>query len=261
MEGDAGASQLNPIDAGEADGDPKVTGEAFEESEPGTDLTNTEVTDADSGETRSGTGAAECKPTGEVAEGSSAASAVPDSADAAEAAREAAGDTGNLSRVNRRWLTSISVVLMLLAGVLGATGYYTLRLQGEARGLAGSNSAALKAAQECIGATQAPDTASMATSQQKIIDCGTDQFRTQALLYSGMLVQAYQAANVHLQVSDMRSAVERDNPDGSVDVLVALRVKVSNEEAQGQEAGYRLRVRMTPVDGTYKISRLDQVTK
>ena len=58
----------------------------------------------------------------------------------------------------------------------------------------------------------------------------------------------------------MRAAVERHNDDGSVDVLVAVRVKVTNSEAADQEQGYRLRVQMAPDDGTYKIARLDQVS-
>ena len=74
---------------------------------------------------------------------------------------------------------------------------------------------------DCVAATQAPDTNAMIASEQKIIDCGTDAFRSQALLYTSMLVQAYQAANVHVQVSDVRAAVERNNNDGNVDVLVA----------------------------------------
>jgi Mce-associated membrane protein len=61
-------------------------------------------------------------------------------------------------------------------------------------------------------------------------------------------------------VSDVRAAVERDNDDGSVIVLVALRVKVNNDQAQN-ETGYRLRVKMAAQDGTYKIAKLDQVTK
>jgi Mce-associated membrane protein len=31
--------------------------------------------------------------------------------------------------------------------------------------------------------------------------------------------------------------------------------------AQNQQTGYRLRVKMTPADGRYKISKLDQVAK
>ena len=65
---------------------------------------------------------------------------------------------------------------------------------------------------------------------------------------------------MHVQVSDSRAAVERDNDDGSVVILVALRIKVANDQSQN-ETGYRLRVRMSPVEGQYKISRLDQVTK
>lgn len=76
-----------------------------------------------------------------------------------------------------------------------------------------------------------------------------------------MLVDAYQAAQAQVQVSDIRAAVERHNADGSIDILVALRAKVSNSAATDQETGYRLRVQMAPDSGTYKIARLDQVTK
>jgi len=75
-----------------------------------------------------------------------------------------------------------------------------------------------------------------------------------------MLVDAYRSAKVQVQVSEMRAAVERHNDDGSIDVLVAVRVKVTNSEAVDQEQGYRLRVRMAPADGTYKVAKLDQVT-
>ena len=75
-----------------------------------------------------------------------------------------------------------------------------------------------------------------------------------------MLVEAYQAANVQVQVSDMRAAVERNNDDGSIDVLVAMRVKVSSVRPE-QEPGYRLRVKMAPARGQYRIAKLDQVTK
>jgi Mce-associated membrane protein len=61
-------------------------------------------------------------------------------------------------------------------------------------------------------------------------------------------------------VADIRAAVERHNDDGSFDVLVAVRVKVTNSEAADQEQGYRLRLQMAPDEGTYKIAQLDQVT-
>lgn len=165
------------------------------------------------------------------------------------------------SRLGRGWLAGITAVLLLAAGGLGAGGYFAVRSHRDSQAIARNDAAALAAAKDCVAATQAPDTSAMAASEQKIIDCGTDEFRSQALLYGSVLVQAYQAANVHVQVSDERAAVERSNGDGSVDVLIALRVKVSSDQAHNQENGYRLRVKMIPVDGQYKISRLDQVTK
>ena len=95
------------------------------------------------------------------------------------------------------------------------------------------------------------------------MECSTGGFGAQASLYSGVLVEAYQAANVKVQVSDLRAAVEKHNPDGSVDVLVAMRVKVTNSGAADQEQGYRLRVKMSRDENDqnkYKIADLQQVT-
>jgi len=168
--------------------------------------------------------------------------------------------TGQRSRLGRGWLIGIGAVLLVVSAGVATGGYFALRAHNESVALARADGAAVQAAKDCVSATHAPDTAAMAAAQQKIVDCSTGAFGAQAGLYSGVLVEAYQAANVAVQVSDMRAAVEKHNDDGSIDVLVAVRVKVSNAEAQDQQQGYRLRVQMTPVDGTYKIARLDQVS-
>jgi len=236
MEGDAGTSRLNPINEDDSQGTDVLT-EDSQESEAGADPTDAEVTDEDSQESEAG--------------------ADPSSL---ETAGEPAVERGK-SRVGRAWVVGIAAVLLIMAGAIAGGGYYALRSHQDIAALQRNDAAALSVAKDCVAATQAPDISSMAASEQKIVDCGTDQYRTQALLYSSMLVQAYQAANVHLKVSDMRAAVERNNPDGSVDVLIALRINVSNDQQQNQETGYHLRVRMAPTEGTYKISKLDQVTK
>lgn len=178
-----------------------------------------------------------------------------------QVAADDSGVTLNRSRLGRGWLTGIAVALLLAGCGIGTGGYCMLRYHQDSQAMARNDNAALKTALDCVAATQAPDTNTMAASEQKIIDCGTDAFHAQALLYTNMFVQAYQAANVHVQVSDMRAAVERHNNDGSIDVLVALRVKLSNDRAHNQETGYRLRVKMALAEGQYKISKLDQVTK
>ena len=86
-----------------------------------------------------------------------------------------------------------------------------------------------------MAATHAPDTAAMTAAQSKIIECSTGDFGAQASLYSSVLADAYQAANVTVQVSEMRAAVERHNDDGSFEILVAVRVKVTNSETADQE--------------------------
>ncbi len=162
---------------------------------------------------------------------------------------------------SRGWLVAVSAVLLIAAAGVATGGYFALRSHQSSVATARAEQAAVAAAVDCVTATQAPDASAMEASQRKIIECATGGFGAQATLYSGLLVDAYQAAKVQVQVSNMRAAVERHNDDGSMDVLVALRVKVSNTEAQGQEQGYRLRVKMMPDNGTYKIADLAQVSK
>ena len=268
MEGDAGTSRLNPppmpifrrlrrrrpknqqeptVAADQTS--PAVAVDDAAESGDGTDQTSPAVTVDDSSEPGDGTDESGT----EAAAGESMESELP--ADAGDADLEHSG-----SRLGRGWLVGIAAVLVLCAGALGAGGYFALRFHQESQAIARNDAAALKAAVDCVSATQAPDTNTMVASEQKIIDCGTDAFRSQALLYTSMLVQAYQAANVHVQVSDVRAAVERNNNDGSVEVLVAMRVKVTTDKSQN-ETGYRLRAKMALAEGQYRISKLEQVTK
>ena len=64
-----------------------------------------------------------------------------------------------------------------------------------------------------------------------------------------------------MKISDIRAAVEKHNPDGSIDVLVATRVAMSNVDKQDQELSYRLRVRMVADGDTYRIDSIDPVSK
>jgi Mce-associated membrane protein len=238
MEGDAGASRLTPNDTDE---DPSLEPDAV------ADDPTAEESAEDSPESD-----AAADP--EISES--------DAEDLAESAdTEAADDPGGPSRIGRSWFVGIAAALVLLAGGVGAGGYLALRSHLESQATARRDVAAVEAAKDCVAATQAPDIAAMAASAQKIIECGAGAFRSQAILYSGLLVEAYQAADAHVQVSDLRAAVERNNPDGSIEILVPLRVKVSNAETQNQEAGYRLRVTMVQDEGKYRISKLDQVAR
>ena len=221
MEGHAGADQLNPADA-------NAVTEVAETDAPETEAPETEASETET----------------------SQSTAVIDGSD----------DAARASGLRRSWLVLVGLSLVLIAGGVAVAGYLALRSHDVTATTARHDAAALAAAKDCVAATHAPDAAAMSASQMKIIDCATGAFGTQATLYSGVLVDAYQAANVRVQVSDLRAAVEKNNPDGSVDVLVAVRTKISNTDTQGVEQGYRLRVNMVPVDGTYKIARLDQVS-
>jgi len=274
MEGDAGASRLNPPPMPIARRLRRLSrrparsihqeSEASLESEVTAERPSPEATAEESSESEVGADQTGSVVTAE--ESSEASEPDSDSTEVTAEESEPAPDAGGAgvqrrpSRLGRGWLAGIAAALVVFAGAIGVGGYLALRFHHDSRAIARNDAAALKAAVDCVSATQAPDSNAMAASEQKIIDCGTDAFRAQALLYTSMLVQAYQAANVHVEVSDVRAAVERNNKDGSVDVLVAMRVKVTNDQSQN-ETGYRLRVKMAPAEGQYKISKLDQVTK
>jgi len=239
MEGDAGASRLTPNDTDE---DPSLEPDAVADDPTAEERAEDSLESDDASDP-------------EISES--------DAEDLAESAdTEAADDPGGTSRLGRSWFIGIAATLAVLAGGLAAAGYFVaLRSHQDSQATARRDAAAVEAAKDCVAATQAPDIAAMAASAQKIIECGAGAFRSQAILYSGLLVEAYQAANAHVQVSDLLAAVERNNADGSVEVLVPLRVKVSNAETQNQEAGYRLRVTMVQDEGKYRISKLDQVAR
>ncbi|MGN7782255.1 hypothetical protein ACTJJE_22455 [Mycolicibacterium sp. 22603] len=171
-----------------------------------------------------------------------------------------AGSGSVAGRLGGGWVAAIAVVLIIVAAALTGVGYLLLQWNARSDQIARDDAVALQAAKDCVIATQAPDLASMGAAQGRIVDCSTGDFGAQAVFYSSMMMEAYQAANVQVEVADLRAAVERHHDDGSVDVLVAVRTKVTNSETADQEQGYRLRVTMQRADGTYKIANLVQVT-
>lgn len=269
MEGDAGASRLNPPPMSmisrlrrRRPKDPQETGDADDQTS--TEATTDESPSPEPETVEEPAATQEPAAPAETEVAPAAGEAETETAPEAEADGEAeiadAAVERGPSRVSGRWRVGIAALLVVLAGAVSAGGYVALRYHQQSLAIARNDAAALKAAIDCVSATQAPDSNAMLASEQKIIDCGTDAFRTQALLYTSMLVQAYKASNVHVEVSDVRAAVERNNPDGSVEVLVAMRVKVAGDQGEN-ETGYRLRVKMAMAEGAYRIAKLDQVTK
>jgi Mce-associated membrane protein len=148
-----------------------------------------------------------------------------------------------------------AALFLAAAGVLAVFGQRGTAMAADDEALA------VAAAKDCITATQAPDVKAMADSQRKIVECSSENYAAQANLYSGLLFEAYQTVNAKVKVADMRAAAEKHNDDGSIDVLVATRVALSNTQQQDQELSYRLRVRMVPADGTFKIDNIEPVSK
>src|SRR5581483_3310047 len=159
MEGDVGAGRLNPNETEDSASEVEREAAADETSTEATDEADLDV-DTD-----------------------------------AEDAAESTNDGRSPSRLGRGWLVGIAAALVVLAGGLGASAYFVaLRSHQESEALARRDEAALAAAKDCVTATQAPDTQAMATAAQKMIECGTGAYRSQAILYSSLLVEAYQAA-------------------------------------------------------------------
>ena len=260
MEGDAGTSRLNPTTDADADSAPQDPAAAADDDTVVEE--KTVVDDQSTADEASPDDRADDPATGDAAADNSAADSPAAGDPALEDATVDAGQHADRrpTRLGRGWLTAVCAVLVLLAGGAVAGGYLAWRANERAAEIARADAAALAAAKDCVAATQAPDTAAMTAAQSKILECSTGEFGVQAGMYSSVLAEAYQAANATVVVHDLRAAVERHNDDRSINVLVAMRVKISNVEASDNQVGYRLRATMALDEGQYRIANLDQVT-
>lgn len=222
MEGDAGTGQLNPSHANDTSS-PEERDIGSAESMDRPDQMNIEATDADTQES-----AGEPQP--------------------------APGP----SRFTRGWLLGTAATVFVAAVAVGAGGYLALRSHQASQATARAEIAAVAAAKDCMAALNAPNLAALQASQRKIIDCATGSFEAQAPMLAGLLADAYAQADVQVEVLDLRAAVERVDSNGAIDVLTVLKLFVTST---GKEVGYRLRVTMEPVDGQYKVAKIDQVAK
>src|ERR1700735_2041103 len=122
MEGDAGASRLNPNDTDDSSSS-EVTAEDSAASEVGAEHEITEVTAEDSAESQD---AADHEITESSAEDLAESASVED-------ATETAHDGRGSSRLGRDWFVGIAAALVLLAGGVGAGGYLALRSHQDSR--------------------------------------------------------------------------------------------------------------------------------
>ena len=176
------------------------------------------------------------------------------------AAAQAATGTG-APHVSRRWPIAVAATLLLLAGGAGAGGYLAMQAHRKSEAIDRANDAALAAAKDCVAATQPPNAAALPAAQQKLSECSTGTFGDQSTWYGAVLAEAYHAVDVRVQVPEMHAAVERDNDDGSIEVLVVFRATVSQTAMADRQNSYRVRVKMVPDNGQFKVAELDQVAK
>lgn len=165
------------------------------------------------------------------------------------------------ARRSRTWPVAIAVVLLLFATAAAAGGYFARQAHQHAVAMTAAHGAALTAAKDCVAATQPTNAAALPAAQQKLADCSTGGFGDQSTWYAEVLSQAYQAVEVRVRIPEMHAAVERDNGDGSIDALVVFRAIVSQTGMADRDNSYRVRVKMVPVNGLFKVAELDQVAK
>ncbi|WP_235683738.1 Mce protein [Mycolicibacterium fluoranthenivorans] len=164
-------------------------------------------------------------------------------------------------RQHRKWVIVVAAALIVLSLGTGFGGYQAVHAHRANEALERANATAVAAAKDCVAATQPPDAAALPAAQRKLIECSTGNFGAQAAWYGAVLTQAYQAVDVRVQVPEMHAAVESNNDDGSIVALLAFRAKVSQPGLADRENSYRVRVKMVPEGGQFKVAELDQVAK
>lgn len=176
--------------------------------------------------------------------------------------RDSTGSTVEAAlRLRRRCLGGTAAVLTMISVGIAASGYLMLDDHRENQTVSGESDAAIKAAKDCVAATQPADVAALTASQHKLDECATGEFGKQATWYSAILTEAYQAQNIRVQLPEMHAAMERTDDDGSVVALVIFRADISQAGVADRENSYRIRVRMVRQNGQFKVAQLDQVAK
>lgn len=164
-------------------------------------------------------------------------------------------------RMSARWPIVLAVVLLLLAGGALAGGVSARRAHQRSEALDAAHTAALVVAKDCVAATQPPNAAALPATQAMLAGCSTGEFGDQSTWYGEVLRQAYQAVDVRVRIPEMHAAVEHVNDDGSIAALVVFRATVSQSGAADRDNSYRVRVKLVPVDGQFKVAELDQVAQ
>lgn len=167
---------------------------------------------------------------------------------------ESTGAAASSSRLGRGALIGTAAALAVAAGAVGAGGYLALHAHRDSEAMARANVAALNDAKECITAINAPDAEAMYANLPKVIECTTEDLGGQIPMF-GVAAEAYATYGIHTELLELRAAVERNNEDGSIDILAALRQQTSTTGEQSQ----RLRLTVRYVDGQYKIAKIDRV--
>lgn len=165
------------------------------------------------------------------------------------------------SRLSPGWLGSVATVLAVMTTGLGAVGYVAMRAHRHSQALTVADAAAVVAAKDCLAATQPSDVGALPAAQRKLDECSTGDFKSQITWYAAVLSEAYQAVNLHVRPPEIHAAVEAMDSDGSIIALIALRANISQEGMPERDNNYRIRVKMVPANGEFKIAHLDQVAQ
>lgn len=170
-------------------------------------------------------------------------------------------DGAGTARMSGRGPVAVAVVLLLLAGAALAGGAWARQAHQRSKALDAAQAAAVVAAKDCVAATQPTNAGALPAAQQTLSNCSTGNFGDQSTWYGEVLLQAYQAVDVRVRIPEMYAAVERVNVDGSFDVLVVFRATVSQNGMADRDNSYRVRVKMVPVNGQFRVAELNQVAK
>jgi len=165
------------------------------------------------------------------------------------------------SRLSRGWLGAVATVLAVMTTGLGAVGYVAMRAHRHGQALTAADAAAVVAAKDCLAATQPSDVDALPATQRKLDECSTGDFKSQIAWYAAILSEAYQAVNLHVRLPEIDAAVEATKGDGSIIALIAFRANISQEGMPDRDNNYRIRVKVVPDNGQFKIAHLDQVAQ
>lgn len=168
------------------------------------------------------------------------------------------GDPGTAHRSRKTLVIGAVAVLLLIAGIVVNVLLYLDH--GDRTDAQTRRDRYVEVAKQTVVNMTSLDHEHAQRDVNRVLASATGEFRTDFEKRGAAFTEVIQKSKVATKGQVALAGVEKENPDGSLVVMIASNSQVSNAAgAQNEDRAWRLRVTVVDVDGTPKVSKVEFV--